>query len=141
MLKICREAIVIRYITESRDILLVFLFGAFVYGMLEIIWRGYTHPSMLLLGGICFSVIFILEGEISQLNIFLRCLIYALVITAAEFIFGLVLNVWLGLDVWDYSNVPMNILGQICLPYTVIWYLLSLVCCRVCAMFRFAFGH
>lgn len=137
MLKICREAIIIRYITESRYILLIFMFGAFVYGMIEIIWRGYTHPSMLLLGGICFSVIFILEGEISHLNIFFRCLIYALIISASEFVFGVISNIWLKLDIWDYSNVPMNILGQICLPYTALWYLLSLVCCKVCAAFRF----
>lgn len=137
MLKICREAIIIRYITESRYILLIFMFGAFVYGMIEIIWRGYTHPSMLLLGGICFSVIFILEGEIAHLNIFFRCLIYALIISASEFIFGVISNIWLKLDIWDYSNVPMNILGQICLPYTALWYLLSLVCCKVCAAFRF----
>ncbi len=140
MLKISREAITIRYITESRHILLVFLFGAFVYGMLEIIWRGYTHPAMLLLGGICFSAIFILEGNISHLNIFFRCLIYALIISTAEFIFGIVLNLWLKLDVWDYSGLPLNVLGQICLPYTALWYLLSVVCCKVCAAFRLVFS-
>ena len=126
-----------RYIIENRPILLIFLFGAFVYGMIEIIWRGYTHPAMLLLGGICFSIIFILEGEITYLNIFLRCLVYALIISASEFIFGVILNLWLHLDVWDYSDVPMNVLGQICLPYTALWYLLAFVSCKVCAAFRF----
>ncbi len=140
MLKISREAIIIRYIIQSRPILLIFIFGAFTYGMIEIIWRGYTHPAMLLLGGICLSFIYFLETRISGINIFYRCLIYSLLITGAEFIFGIVLNLWLTLDIWDYSNVPLNVLGQICLPYTALWYLLSVICCKVCAAFRFIFS-
>lgn len=30
-------------------------------------------------------------------------------------------------NVWDYSNMPFNLLGQICLPFTVIWFFLSAV--------------
>lgn len=140
MLKISREAIFIRYITEARHILQIFVFGAFAYGAIEILWRGYTHPAMLLLGGICLSFIYFFEIYLSNVNIFYRCLIYSLLITGAEFIFGAVLNLYLKLDVWDYSNVPFNILGQICLPYTTLWYLLSVVCCKICAAFRFVFG-
>lgn len=38
--------------------------------------------------------------------------ICAAAITALEFVTGLVLNVWLGLGVWDYSHLAGNILGQ-----------------------------
>lgn len=141
MTKICREAIFIRYITKTGHVLLVFFFGAFIYGFLEILWRGYTHPSMLVLGGICFSLIFILEEQISHINIFSRCLLYALIISALEFVFGIVLNMWLRLNVWDYSDIPLNLLGQICLPFTALWYLLSLVSCKVCEAIRFVFGQ
>lgn len=48
-------------------------------------------------------------------------------ITAIEFIFGLILNVWLGLNMWDYSNMPGNILGQICPQFMVLWFFLSAV--------------
>ena len=40
---------------------------------------------------------------------------------------GLILNVWLGLDIWDYSNLPLNLCGQICLWYSALWYVLCLV--------------
>lgn len=47
-------------------------------------------------------------------------------ITAAELIAGLILNVWLGLGIWDYSGLPLNFMGQICLPFFGIWCLLSI---------------
>ena len=47
------------------------------------------------------------------------------VITAAEFAAGLVLNVWLGLSVWDYSGLPCNLLGQICPQFWALWCLLA----------------
>lgn len=54
-----------------------------------------------------------------------QMLICSIIITAVEFTSGLILNVWLGLGIWDYSNMPFNILGQICLPFTLLWYVLS----------------
>ena len=50
----------------------------------------------------------------------------ALVVTAMEFAAGLVLNVWMGLGIWDYSDLPYNLLGQVCLLYMNLWFLLSL---------------
>lgn len=120
----------------------VFLFGAFVYGSFEILWRGYTHPSMLLLGGLCFSLIYFLEKDtfLSDRRIF-KYFMYALIITFAEFFFGLFLNILLGLDIWDYSDIPLNILGQICVPFYFLWVLLSVVSSFVCKAMRFAFGE
>ena len=40
---------------------------------------------------------------------------------------GLILNVWMGLGVWDYSDLPGNVLGQICPMFTVIWWVLCLM--------------
>ena len=50
----------------------------------------------------------------------------SLVVTAMEFAAGLVLNVWMGLEIWDYSDLPYNLLGQVCLLYMNLWFLLSL---------------
>ena len=55
----------------------------------------------------------------------LQMAIAACGITAIEFAFGLVLNVWLGLGMWDYSNMPGNVLGQICPQFMVLWFFLS----------------
>lgn len=46
-------------------------------------------------------------------------------ITAAEFCAGCVLNLWLGLGVWDYSHMAGNVLGQICPQFIAAWLVLS----------------
>ena len=38
---------------------------------------------------------------------------------------GLVLNICLGMAVWDYSTLPGNLWGQICLPFSALWALLA----------------
>lgn len=51
----------------------------------------------------------------------------ATVITILEFVCGCIVNIWLGWNVWDYSNMPLNLFGQICLPFTALWFFLSAV--------------
>ena len=58
----------------------------------------------------------------------IQMIIGTFIITLLEFITGCILNLWLGLDVWSYSDMPLNIMGQICLPYMILWFLLSPVC-------------
>lgn len=53
--------------------------------------------------------------------------ICATAITVVEFVAGLVLNVWLGLGVWDYSNMAGNVLGQICPQFALLWFFLSII--------------
>ncbi len=126
--------------TKSGLLVLVFVFGSFVYGALEILWRGYTHPTMLVLGGACLAFIYFFEGRYgNSISFILRNLLYAIIITLAELAFGIILNMWLGLGVWDYSELPLDFAGQICVPFSLLWFLLSVVCCFVCRAFRFAF--
>ena len=117
----------------------VFLFGAFVYGTLEIIWRGFTHPTMLFLGGTCLVVIYALERSIgNKAEIVVRSFLYALMITAAEFLCGIIFNIVMKLDVWDYSALPCNFLGQVCLEFFLVWFLLAVLCCHICKIMRYA---
>lgn len=58
--------------------------------------------------------------------IYKQMIISSVLVTVVEFIAGLIVNVWLGLNVWDYSNLPLNILGQVCVPFMFLWFLLSL---------------
>ncbi len=51
----------------------------------------------------------------------------SVIITALEFITGLIVNIWLKMDIWDYSQLPYNFMGQICLLYSVFWFLVSSV--------------
>lgn len=52
--------------------------------------------------------------------------ICAAAITATEFVAGVVLNVWMGLGVWNYSDLPGNVLGQICPQFSLLWVVLSI---------------
>jgi len=110
---------------RKTEYLCVFLTGGSVYGCLEMIWRGYTHWSMTLAGGLCLLLIHLLNMRLGGWNFFLRCVLFSLVITAVEFSVGVVVNILLGLDVWDYSSVPGNILGQICPAFTLLWFVIS----------------
>ena len=102
--------------------------GGLIYVLLELIWRGYSHWTMFLLGGTCF----VLLGLINEIldwdtPLTLQMLIGCTVITVLEFVTGCVVNLWLGWNVWDYSDLKFNILGQISLFSSIGWYFTSLV--------------
>jgi uncharacterized membrane protein len=104
----------------------LFLIGGSIYFLMETIWRGYSHWSMFILGGICFVIIGGLNEYYGWDMPFLKqCLIGAAVITGLEFLTGLIVNKMCGWAVWDYSGLPLNIMGQICLPYSLLWFVLS----------------
>ena len=104
---------------------MLFLFGGSIYYLLEIIFRGYSFPAMVVCGGLCFVICGAINEKNRCMPLVLQQLIASAGITAIEFLFGLVLNVWLGLHMWDYSNMPGNILGQICPQFTALWFFLS----------------
>ena len=105
----------------------MFWLGAFSYGLVEIIWRGYSHWSMMLAGGICFITFALIGRCFEALPLLYKCILGSLAVTLTELVFGGIFNLWLGLGVWDYSNIPLNFKGQICLLYSVLWGYLSVV--------------
>lgn len=111
--------------------MIIFLAGAVSYAFFEIAFRGYTHWTMMLTGGACVLTIFYLNQEFSNTPLFLRALGGSLVITIFEFFVGLVVNLWFGWHIWDYSDVPGNIMGQICPLFSGAWFLLSLLLCLI----------
>lgn len=105
----------------------LFFTGGFAYGLIENVFRGYSHISMFIAGGICFVLIGLLNEVYSwQMSLISQMVISSLIITTVEFITGIIVNVWLKLNVWNYSPLPYNIMGQVCLLYTNIWFFLSL---------------
>lgn len=105
--------------------LTLFLVGGAFYYALEVIFRGYSFLAMAVCGGLCFIICGVINERSRCMPLVLQQLIAATGITVIEFIFGLILNVWLGLNMWDYSNMPGNILGQICPQFMVLWFFLS----------------
>ena len=100
---------------------LFFLLGAIGYAAIEIIFRGHTHWSMMIAGGICFLLFSVIDSKLKNRSILTKALVCGFAVTGVEFIFGLIFNLWLGLSVWDYSYMPFNLLGQICPTFTLIW--------------------
>ena len=123
------EVIFLRKILEFAT---VFLTGGAAYSLLEILWRGYTHWTMTITGGICFTVLYILHVYARALSFLTRCVIGTAAITLVEFAVGCTVNLWLGWAVWDYADVPGNVLGQICLPFSLMWLLLCAAACPLC---------
>lgn len=105
--------------------------GATYYGI-EWIFKtlasgGRTHWSMAVIG----SVMFLLIGSINEflpweMPLLLQGIIGSVAITAVEFLAGIYLNLFLKLGIWDYSRMPFNLWGQICLPFSLLWVLLSI---------------
>jgi uncharacterized membrane protein len=105
----------------------LFLVGGTVYVLMEIGFRGFSHYSMFLLGALCFILIGYINEFISwDLGLVYQSLIGGLlIVTPLEFIFGLIFNS--SFTVWDYRGVPLNFMGQVCLPFSVIWCFVSII--------------
>lgn len=107
--------------------MLLFLLGGFSYCIIEILSRGYSHISMLIAGGLCFVLIGNLNRKRKDLSLVSQMFLSTFIITGIELVTGLIVNVWLELEVWDYSDLPYNFMGQICLLYTNVWFFLSVL--------------
>lgn len=116
---------------RKTEYLCVFLTGGILYSLIEMLWRGYTHWSMTIAGGTALLLIHILNQKMRERDILLRCLYGCLLITVVELAAGIIVNLWLGLDVWDYSGMAYNVLGQICPAFSMLWFLISFPACMV----------
>jgi uncharacterized membrane protein len=108
--------------------IVIFISGALIYMGLEMLWRGYTHWTM----GVVAGIATILIGLINEVfpkdtPLLVQAPIASLIITELEYISGMILNVYLGLKIWDYSQMPLNVDGQVCLPASLLWMILGLV--------------
>lgn len=107
---------------------LLFLVGGLIYFWLEVLWRGYSHWSMYLLGGLCFVLCGLINEVVPwEMPLPFQMLISAIIITVLEFFTGCIVNLWLGWEVWDYSKLHFQLIGQISLKSSIVWFLLSSV--------------
>ncbi len=104
----------------------VFFFGGILYSFIEILWRGYTHWTMTAVGGFCFLLLYGINHRMKHRSFLVRCLLGAGLITAVEFAAGVVVNLILRLEVWDYSHMSFNLLGQVCLFFSCMWFVLCI---------------
>ena len=113
--------------SKAKKYSILALIGGVIYGALELIGSGYTHWSMVLLGGLCFVAVGLLNEIIPwEMPLTIQMLCGCIIITALEFCCGCIVNIWFGWNVWDYSDEWGNLIGQICPKYSVLWYFISL---------------
>ena len=96
-----------------------FLSGAAAYPLVELAWRGRTHPTMALAGGASLALLRGISRMQKGRPLWQQALLGGLLITGLEYAFGLALN--RRHQIWDYRRMPVNLRGQICLPFTLAW--------------------
>ena len=107
--------------------LFLWITGGIIYIGLELLYRGYTHWTMFVLGGLCFVILGLINEIISwDIPIWRQTIIGACIVTVLEFVTGCIVNIWLMWGIWDYSNMLGNIMGQICPAFFIIWLPVSL---------------
>jgi len=108
--------------------LALLLTGGGLYVVIELLWRGYSHWTMFVLGGICFVCLGLINEIIPwEMPLWRQVLVGTCIVTVLEFFTGCVVNLCLGWAIWDYSGMWGNILGQVCPQYMILWMPVSLI--------------
>ena len=105
---------------------IVLFLGGILYITVELLWRGKTHWSMGIAGGVCFAFIYFIRKSCPDIPLMIRCIIGAIVICTIEYIAGFTVNIILGWNIWDYSEKWMNVYGQICPLYAFYWLIICI---------------
>lgn len=104
-----------------KNILLFVLYGLLYVGI-ELLYRGYSHWSMFLVGGYCALAIGTQNEYIKwDYPLWKQILNGEFIVLTTEFIAGCIVNLHLKWNIWDYSSIPFNLLGQICFPFAILW--------------------
>lgn len=96
--------------------------GGTLYYSFEMIFRGFSHWSMFMLGGFC--LVFCIQQSIWtgwDSPLWLQVLWCSVFVTTGEFITGILVNKVMHWHVWDYSDQPFQLMGQICIPFAVLF--------------------
>lgn len=104
---------------------MLFYTGGAAYLSLELLYRGRSHGSMFLAGGVCFLLIGHLNRVKPRLPLPLRAVVGSLIVTMVELGAGMAVN--RTYQVWDYRDQPYHFMGQICPVFTALWIPLSLM--------------
>ena len=116
----------------------LYVIGGLIYLLIEVLFRGHTHWTMFIVGGLCFALIGLLnEYPNFRLSLIYQGILGSIIITVIEFISGIIINIILKWNVWDYSNQPLNLLGQICLPFSLAWIFLAIIAVFVDDILRY----
>lgn len=103
----------------------LFMTGALVYMTIEILWRGHTHWTMGVIGGIVLILVGLINEFDRDIPLMVQAPLASIIITLLEYYTGTIVNLKLGWHIWDYSGLPFNVDGQVCLLYSIFWMILG----------------
>ena len=117
-----------KYIKLFLKYSMLFSYGGMIYMCMELIVRHRTHYTMAFCGGLAFVLIGILNNVISwDMSFIKQCLISGfLIVTPLEYLFGILFNQ--DYSIWCYLDMPLQFQGHICLPFTILWCFISIIC-------------
>jgi uncharacterized membrane protein len=119
---------------EIKKLLLTFAIGYFFYQAIEVNACAIYHKNLSLIGessvwmGVIGALSLIILGQFNERSpirhypMIIHTLIGGIIIILLEFFSGLILNVWLSLNIWSYADKFANLLGQICLENSIYWF-------------------
>lgn len=119
----------------------LFLSCGFIYCMIEILFRGWSHWSMFVLAG--FLGVFCIDSVNNVLSFdcdyIVQILISTILCTIGEGISGIILNVWLQLNVWDYSKMTFGtfFFGQCNVLFCFAWMLIISIIIFYCDAYNY----
>lgn len=121
---------------KLKEYSIIYSFGAILYSLIEVMFRGFTHWTMTITGGFAFLSLYVVNFKMKSKKLISKCFIGSLIITILEFIVGCIVNRKFNLGVWDYSHQKMNILGQICPLFSAVWFLLCIPGIMLCCLMK-----
>lgn len=98
---------------------ILFLIGGAGYLAIELCYRGWSHWTMFVLGGLCFVLMGHLGRQTPRMSLPAQMLFGAAICTGGELLFGLLFN--RDYAIWDYRRQMYNFGGQICLAFSMLW--------------------
>ena len=108
------------------EIVFLIAAGGSTYYLIEIWFRGFSHWTMFVLGGVALTFCSF-QGEVMHWSepMWIQIIRAVLFLTSLEFMTGIICNKWLKIGIWDYRDQPFQLCGQICLPFSAAWIVVS----------------
>ncbi len=109
--------------------LILFFVSFCAYITIEMCIRGYSYPLMGLVAGMTFLFVDELNNELLSwdTDILLQGCVGAAAITYSELVAGTLWKSYGVNPLWDYDNIILNYQGVICLPFGIVWIILSII--------------
>ena len=125
--------------------MLLWTWGGSVYFMLEVVYKTLRgEPERISWTMLLLAILLCAPIERAGAQLPWECPLWAqaglcaALVTTTEFAAGLILNIWLGLGIWDYSGLRWNLLGQICPQFAALWFALCFVFIPIFDWLRYA---